>query len=256
MTEQLGLLDGAETDFRDPIRDGLRVRESSRARHLILQLVPPHTLEVVVPRGTRPRAVEAFVRENHSWIESARAELSARFRGSREELPSRVNLAAVGRDVSIDYEYRDNARPAWGATDSHLHVICAPDSPSDARGVLRNWVLHQARSYLRPWLMREAEVVGERPSAIHLRLQRTRWGSCSAQRTISLNAGLLLLEPRLVRYLMVHELCHLRWMNHSRRYWKLVERFESDYRSLDRRLAEAWTEMPLWLMRARSDGAR
>jgi predicted metal-dependent hydrolase len=132
-------------------------------------------------------------------------------------------------------------------------VICAPDAPSVARAVLRNWVLRQARAYLRPWLLREAEVVGERPNAVHVRLQRTRWGSCSAQRTISLNAGLLLLEPGLVRYLMVHELCHLRWMNHSRRYWKLVERFEPDYLVLDRRLAEAWTEMPLWLMRARNE---
>jgi predicted metal-dependent hydrolase len=84
-----------------------------------------------------------------------------------------------------------------------------------------------------------------------MRLQRTRWGSCSAQRTVSLNAALLLLEPELVRYLMVHELCHLRWLDHSRRYWRLVERFEPDFRALDRRLTEAWRELPAWLFAGR-----
>jgi len=89
--------------------------------------------------------------------------------------------------------------------------------------------------------------MGERPSKVQVRLQRTRWGSCSSNGTISLNASLLLLEPALVGYLMVHELSHLRCLNHSAKYWRHVERFVPDYRSLDRRLAEAWTELPLWV---------
>jgi predicted metal-dependent hydrolase len=87
-----------------------------------------------------------------------------------------------------------------------------------------------------------------------MRLQRTRWGSCSAQRTVSLNAALLLLEPELVRYLMVHELCHLRCLDHSRRYWRLVERFEPDFRTLDRRLTDAWPLLPPWLFAGRKAG--
>jgi hypothetical protein len=256
MAEQLGLLDASETDFRDPLRDGLAVRESRRARHLILQLVPPHTLEVVVPRGTRPRVVEAFVRENQRWIESARAELSTRFRGDRDELPRRIELIALGSSVGIDYEIEVGMRPRWEASGDRLRVTCAAGAPADAREVLRHWLLQQGRQHLTPWLLREADGIGERPSGVQLRLQRTRWGSCSAQRKISLNAALLLLEPKLVRYLMVHELCHLRWMNHSRRYWRLVERFEPDYRALDRRLTEAWTELPLWITQARPRRAR
>jgi predicted metal-dependent hydrolase len=71
---------------------------------------------------------------------------------------------------------------------------------------------------------------------------------------VSLNAALLLLEPELVRYLMVHELCHLRWLDHSRRYWRLVERFEPDFRALDRRLTDAWPLLPPWLFSGRRAG--
>ena len=256
MAEQLGLLDEREMDFHDPLRDGLTVRESRRARHLILQLVPPHTLEVVVPRGTRPRAIEAFVRENRRWIESARAELAARFRGDRESLPRTVRLAAIGREACIEYDAHPGATPRWKDDGTVVRIACADALPRMCRSLLRDWLLRQARAHLTPWLLREAETVGERPRSVQLRLQRTRWGSCSAQRTVSLNAALMLLEPRLVRYLMVHELCHLRWLNHSRRYWRFVERFEPDFRALDRRLVEAWTLMPLWVIQTREQRAR
>ena len=79
-----------------------------------------------------------------------------------------------------------------------------------------------------------------------VRLQRTRWGSCSNSGTVSLNAALLFLEPPLVRYLFIHELCHLIALNHSRKFWSAVARYEPDYEALDRRLTAAWSEIPLW----------
>ena len=246
MAEQLELL--AETNYGAVGMD-LSVRESRRARRLILQVVPPHTLEVVVPRGTRPRAVEAFVQQNRGWIERARAELATRLSRERESLPRRVRLTAVDREVDVAYDLRVERAPRW--IDDGACVTCTADTPGRARALLRSWILHEARSHLRPWLLRVGEVVGELPERVQLRLQRTRWGSCSAQRTVSLNAALLLLPPELVRYLMVHELCHLRWLDHSRRYWRLVERFEPDFRALDRRLTEAWMRLPHWLFSGR-----
>ena len=69
-----------------------------RARRLALRMVPPHTLELVVPRGTRPANVQAFVREHRPWIERARREIATRYAGAATRCPSRVVLAALGRD--------------------------------------------------------------------------------------------------------------------------------------------------------------
>lgn len=248
MKEQLRLLQPVEAESYDAVRDGLRVRESRRARRLILQLVPPHILELVVPQGTRARVVERFVRENRHWIERARAELATRFRGSREPLPRRIELRALGCELRVEYGGgAGQAKRAWRQDPGLLRIDCPAGDTAAARAVLRKWLLEQARVHLKPWLLREAVAMGERPSKVQVRLQRTRWGSCSSNGTISLNASLLLLEPALVGYLMVHELSHLRCLNHSAKYWRHVERFVPDYRSLDRRLAEAWTELPLWV---------
>jgi predicted metal-dependent hydrolase len=58
---------------------------------------------------------------------------------------------------------------------------------------------------------------------------------------------LMFQRPEVVRYLMVHELCHRRHMNHSERYWRLVESFEPHWRALDRELLKGWRHVPAWV---------
>ena len=84
---------------------------------------------------------------------------------------------------------------------------------------------------------------------MQLRCQRTRWGSCSIRGTISVNVCVAFLGQELLRYLLLHELCHTREMNHSRRFWALVGRHEVEYRRLDRELTGGWRSVPGWIFR-------
>ena len=247
MTEQLGLFEshrgGISTELA---RDPLRVRESRRARYLTLRLLPPHTLELVVPRGTRAADINAFVLEHRAWIEEARRELAAARPLRHEGLPATVDLRAVGRQWRVEYRHAPGAPLRLREVASVLEVSTPQDDRRGADRALRSWLLDEADYHLVPWLKREAQAVGHRPARVQVRLQRTRWGSCSNSGTVSLNAALLFLEPALVRYLFIHELCHLIALNHSRKFWSAVARHEPDYEALDRRLTDAWHEIPLW----------
>jgi hypothetical protein len=209
-------------------------------------MLPPHTLELVVPRGTRPADVAAFVREHRRWIERARGELAAHYATGGDALPERVELAAVGRGWPVRYEHEPDARPICRIGGDALLVRTRDAQHSGADELLRDWLIEQARFHLQPWLLREARAATLTPKTVQIRLQRTRWGSCSSSGSISLNAGVMFLAPPLVRYLMVHELCHMIALNHSRRFWRAVERLEPNYLALDRSLGESWSKIPLW----------
>lgn len=74
-----------------------------------------------------------------------------------------------------------------------------------------------------------AEIMGVIYGRITIRNQKTRWGSCSSKGNLNFNCLLMLMPDKVLDYVVVHELCHLRQMNHSKKFWKEVERYMPDY---------------------------
>jgi predicted metal-dependent hydrolase len=246
MAEQLGLFDARGVQPADGSSLPLRVRESRRARRLTLRVLPPCTLELVVPRGTRAMEVAAFVHAHRRWIERARRDIALRWPPAQERLPTRIQLRAIDRGWQVRYEHGPGLRSRLRRLGDTLEVRTPEPDRQGADELLRGWLLDEAHDHLTPWLLREAEAIGRRPSRVQVRLQRTRWGSCSSAGTLSLNAALLFLPAPVVRYLLIHELCHLISLNHSRRFWAAVARYEPSYEELDRQLTAGWAEIPLW----------
>jgi len=112
---------------------------------------------------------------------------------------------------------------------------------------IQRWLASVAKREFSPRLAELSALTGLSYSRMHVRMQRSCWGSRSSSGTISLNLCLLFVAPELLRYLLIHELSHGRHMNHSKRFWQLVGRHEPRYRKLDRQLGEAWKVVPPWL---------
>jgi len=222
------------------------VRESERARRLTVRVYPGGRVEVTVPCGTRPDVVAGFVARHRDWIDRKVAAFASRPDPARQPLPERISLQATGRDWQVTYlpGGRTRVQPRGGG---ELEVRCDATRQADTRRALRDWLVEEAREAFEPWLARVARDCGLAYERIQLRRQRTRWGSCSRSGTISLNVSLLFQPPEVVRYLLVHELCHTRHMNHSPRYWRLVAEHEPDYERLDRALTRGWQHVPAWV---------
>jgi predicted metal-dependent hydrolase len=127
-------------------------------------------------------------------------------------------------------------------------IIIGADDQQSRIVELRSWLRHRARASF-PGLLRQLSIrTGLGFNKVSIRSQKTRWGSCSARGNINLNDQLLFLPAVTVRYLMIHELCHTRHLNHSKAYWALVETHCPDYRQQDAVLSSSRDRVPDWLL--------
>ena len=227
---------------------GFSVRENSRARRLSIKVFPRGRVEVVVPPRTKPAVIQAFVREHHDWINDARASFAKLHPPEPFLLPDVVELPAIDQCFRIRYEPQKQAKTVRYRR--HKNEVILSGRTGDDKlcvAALKRWLASIARTEFAIRLNALSAVTGNPYKTMHIRGQRTCWGSHSSSGTISINYCLLFLEPDAVRYLMIHELCHARHMNHSRRYWLFVSKFEPDYRRLDRALTDSWNQVPVWL---------
>lgn len=140
-----------------------------------------------------------------------------------------------------------SGRPRLHAEAGVLWLRGTPD-PAAWRHLLRQWLKQRAAAVLSPRLAAEAARHDFRYTALSVRFQRTRWGSCSTRGVISLNVGLLFQPADVVTYLLCHELAHTRHMDHSARFWNCVAACEPRWRELDAALCRGWNLVPEWVL--------
>lgn len=203
---------------------------------------------MVVPPGASAAAVQKFVGTHRQWIHRRIADLSTAVGALDESRPDAIHLPAIAHRYSVAYEHQPGRAAEVIATGDATLLVTGPlHNDRVILLALRRWLARVADLELSRELREVASAGGFQFARLQIRRQRTRWGSCSAAGTISLNVCLLFLRPQVVRYLVVHELCHTRHMNHSPRFWSLVAHHEPRYEALDRELLRGWQSVPGWM---------
>ncbi|NTU69029.1 MAG: M48 family metallopeptidase [Chlorobiaceae bacterium] len=228
------------------------IRVSHRAKHARLKLSPHEGLIVVIPQRFDKKRVPELVESRREWITKVQGTFEQRrlegVSDTGKALPSRIELNGIGEAWSVSYRAEDRTGVLLReVSEGELLLAGLVHDEALCRRVLESWLKRRAGRKLVPQLERLATIHGFTYSSVSVRKQRSRWGSCSSKGRISLNLKLLFLPPLLVRYIMVHELCHTLHMNHSSRYWGEVARFDPDYAANDREMTHAWRFVPGWL---------
>jgi predicted metal-dependent hydrolase len=228
-----------------------RVRVSGRARRLSIRVYPDARVEVVVPPRARPREIEHFVASHREWIDQKRAQAIRHRPAPQPFPPDSIELRNTGErflvQVAGGHGRTRIATHANAGADARVLRVTGRSDHASLRRALRGWLMDCARERLAPRVETWAASTGVPYARVAIRRQRSRWGSCSTRGTISLNGCLLFQRPEVVDYLIVHELMHVRHMNHSPRFWQAVERHCADWRVLDRELLQGWRWVPRWV---------
>jgi predicted metal-dependent hydrolase len=186
-----------------------------------------------------------FVTRHRRWIERTVNLYRPLVEPAEGVLPEQIQFPATSQSYALRRADQDGP-PRFRIEGHSIVLVGAQGRPALLRHALQRFTMREAHAALAPWLARLSTASGLRYERIQIRLQRTRWGSCSRAGTISLNACLLFQPPEVVNYLLVHELAHTKHMNHSRRFWRLVADLEPRWRELDAALTRGWREVPSW----------
>ncbi|MFW6235325.1 MAG: M48 family metallopeptidase [Desulfovibrionales bacterium] len=223
------------------------VRTSTRCKRILLKISPTHGVEVVVPKGVSHAKAHVVVQNRKEWIENRLERFRARGLpcGRSIPVPHRIDLPSVGRRVRVEHH------PGKGRSRVREHgdivQVFSEEGESGAwKHLLMKWLKTQGRVHLVDWVQTVADETGLRYTSVRIGAQRTRWGSYSAKGTVSLNCRLLFFPAELVRYVLVHELCHSLHPDHSPRFRARLESLISHSRDLEQELKQSWRYVPAW----------
>jgi predicted metal-dependent hydrolase len=195
------------------------VRRSPRARRVRVAVSPERGVEVVLPRRARARDAEAAVVELRPWIDRRLREIEA----------ARAVVAARGDAVPyLGSHLRLVAQPGRRRAHRRGDALLVPDGDAAGAAVER-WYRRMARAEVGPRLDAAVAALGVGYRTLTIRDQRTRWGSCSSTGAMSFNWRLLLAPEEVLDYVVWHEACHLLVLDHSPRFWALLERHVPGY---------------------------
>lgn len=208
------------------------VRRSPRARRYRIEVKRDGTAVLTIPARGSEREARAFLERQSKWLERA-----------RERVFSRPRMPAVWQPGSrilfrggwVTIEPIATGRPAVSLGGRVLRVR---DLEADLRPVIEAQFKRIARVEIVARVWELAAVHGVSIRRVSIRGQRTRWGSCSAGGTISLNWRLVQTPDWVTDYVILHELVHTRHMNHSARFWRSLAEICPSWKEAERWLKE------------------
>jgi predicted metal-dependent hydrolase len=203
-----------------------------RARRLRLT-VTPKGARLSYPRGTHPSQVFAFLRQHAGWLERKLGEMSVSSKGPPPLKIGQPTLMPL-RGESVRLDWADGPYPrVEQRTDGIRLILPRPHTRAlpVAHGLLAAFLVTQMRRDISRWLAAYVPQLGAAPTALRIRPMKSLWGSLDTRDRINLDLALALAPPAALRYVLVHELCHLKVRNHSPRFWRAVESLYPGYQA-------------------------
>jgi len=228
-----------------------KVRESKRVKNVSLKISERGELTVVIPHGFNHSLIPGILQQKQSWIDRVQRQIEEERKLYKPEplgqLPKQVLLRAIGQEWSLGYKPTADSEVTIEECGKHKLMISGDiGNYLLCTKVLQKWIFHEAHKHLVPWLRVVSDKLELPFSRVIVRNQRTRWGSCSQRKSISINQKLLFFPSPLVRYIFIHELCHTVHLNHSPEFWALVQEKEPRFKQFRKEMRTVRKYIPDW----------
>ena len=228
------------------------VRRSARRKKTVQLSIRDGAVIVNAPAAMRDPDIREFVRSRADWIAKTLAEREETAPESLKFVTGET-LPYLGRPAKLVVRTSDDGELSVRYDRRRFHVCVPGDLPEAIRppmvgGAIANWYAARARERLPSDMDRWWSTLGRGDRSrvqVSVGSARSRWGSCSSDGKIRFSWRVMMLDPALIDYIVVHELAHLSVMNHSRDFWAVVEAAMPDWKARRATLREAGRALPL-----------
>ncbi len=197
----------------------------SKRKTIALIVKPDGSLVVRAPLRASEASIREFVESNAKWIEKKQAEALAFLRPAPKRYAAGELFTYLGSVYPLEI-VKGQKKPLL--LDGQFKL--AEAAQGNARLAFEHWYRTQAKQILTERVRLYAGQYGFQYRKIGITSARTRWGSCSADGSLNFSWRLVMAPAEVVDYVVVHELAHTVFHNHSRRFWKRVEKIMPDYK--------------------------
>ena len=197
-------------------------------------------LRVGAPTRARLGDIESLIRQHGQWVLDKLAAWRQRPTPNTQEITDGTIIPLLGEPLTIALTSLGRARWQFGPQTLYLQ----PTATASPAQVLEQALRDKARAVFAERLAIHAPRLGVAVPPLRLSSAKTRWGSCSHHGGISLNWRLVYMPLAVIDYVVCHELAHLKEMNHSPRFWSVVEQLCPDWRKLRLELRHQARQIP------------
>ncbi|HJJ05245.1 MAG TPA: M48 family metallopeptidase [Clostridiaceae bacterium] len=147
----------------------------------------------------------------------------------------------LGKDFLLQVQFLKDIKPILELNESDV-VISLPlerknrNNTQIIKDLINNLYMKIAEKEVAMAMMVVTRIVGIKPNKYRIKRLKTAWGTCTQNKNITINSELMKYDRQVIQYVVLHEICHLKYMNHSKEFWNMVEKYMKDYKEVRSRL--------------------
>lgn len=223
-------MDGEKIQYMNRV---FMVIRKSRRRTLSVKLSTRGLNKVYASQGITQKVILDFLMSKQNWLEKNLTKIEEiKSQEHHPEFKEGELFPFLGEMKYFTFVPSKNKKTKLQIEDGFISCYHYKDQEPDKDKVLQG-LIQLYKQEAAAYLIERCKVLSQElkliPSQIKIQTAHTRWGSCNSRRVINLNWKLMLFSPSLIDYVIIHELCHLKHMNHSENFWSLVQNFYPHY---------------------------
>ncbi|CCY99615.1 zinc metalloprotease [Clostridium sp. CAG:793] len=198
--------------------------------------------EVVIkaPWYTTRNQIQEVVESKRDWIMKKLEEYNVSPRKAKE-YEDGEKFQILGESYYLNIYYKDINNAILNVENEKIEIIlplsyAEEDNTEQIKKMIDKMYYMIAEKEVESAMEKTRKMVGLAPEEYKIKKIKYAWGTCSSRKVITINQNLMMYSRKAIEYVVLHEICHLKYMNHSKKFWEMVESYMPDYKEAEKEL--------------------